>query len=213
MKNVAIVLLIVVLAVIVWVQYGKLNRLSPPEDYEYAFREDLDLDYHNPVVLREYYETGYQVGSYAREMWRAKGINVRLPEADNSEEHTAARHYNRLRAYTDSLGARLSRSLKMKQQGYNNAEIATMESEGLSSTQLQLRKVFGAESLKKGDKSAGVFALQTRLMGEGYNIPHDGYFWNETEEAIRQYQTKNQLLPSGLANRELLVHLLTKGGK
>ncbi|HHG86060.1 MAG TPA: peptidoglycan-binding protein [Bacteroidetes bacterium] len=213
MKKIAVILLIIVLAVIVCVQYAKLSRLSPPEAFEYTFREDVDLDYHNPAVLGDYYETGYAVGSYAREMWRNNGINVRIPESDNADDRRAAIHYNHLRAYTDSLGARLSRSLRMKKEGWNNVDIQAIESEGISPKALRIRKVFGKQSLVSGDKSRGVFVLQAFLIRKGYQIPHDGYYWTETEEAVRDYQNKNGLPGAGFATEKLLLHIIANKEK
>ena len=213
MKNIAVILVIIVLAVIVWVQYAKLKRLSPPEAYDYAFREDLDLDYHNPAVLHAYYTSGHEVGVFAREVWREEGVNVRIPESENSTSRKAVAHYTRLRAYTDSLGARLSRSYKLKQSGYSNADIVAMETEGVSPQLLKVRKTFASEYLVKGDKNPGVFELQARLLEKGYLMPHDGYYWSETEEAVKAYQRANKLFPSGSATQELLLHLIAHPGK
>ncbi|MEM0999132.1 MAG: peptidoglycan-binding domain-containing protein [Bacteroidota bacterium] len=213
MKRVAVALVIIILAVICSVQFFKLRRLSPPEDYEYVFREDIDLDYHNPVLVREYYDTGYMVGSFAREMWHSRGINVRLAESDDAANRNAVLRYNRLRAYTDSLGARLAQSRALKEAGFNNADIATMEAERISPQTYRVRKLFGEQTLIKGEKNNAVWELQGRLIARGYEIPHDGYYWTETEEAVRDLQAKNGLFPSGMVHRETLQLLLNQSDK
>lgn len=208
MKKIAVALVIIVLAVIVCVQYSRLQRLSPPEAYEYTFRNDIDLDYHNPVIVREYFDSGYEVGSFAREMWHNRGINVRFPKSDNTSDQIAVTRYNHLRAYCDSLGARLSRSTALKQRGFNNTDIAAMEGGALSPDEYRIQQVFGKGTLVRGDKTNGVWELQARLIAKGYVIPHDGYYWTETEIAVKDFQSKNGLSPTGVAYPETLQLLL-----
>lgn len=204
MKKIAVALVIIVLAVIVCVQYSRLQSLSPPEVYEYTFREDIDLDYHNPVIVREYFDSGYAVGSFAREMWHNRGLNVRMPDSDNTSDQVAVTRYNRLRAYCDSLGARLSRSLSLKGKGFNNSDIAAMEGASISPEEYRIHQIFGKGNLVRGDKTNGVWELQARLIAIGYVIPHDGYYWSETEVAVKDFQNKNGLSPNGVANTETL---------
>lgn len=208
MKKIIPYILVLGLAVVVLVQYFKLQSLNPPESYEYIFREDIDLDYHDPTALGAYYRAGHDAGSYAREQWRSKGINVRLPLSDDSEQAAASRHYNRLRAYADSLGARLSRSWEWKSKGFNNGEIIRLEREGVSPSELLVERTFGSSRLKKGDRTEGVWALQGLLIQKGYEIPHDGYFWEETTIAVRDYQQKNKLPVSGMADQKTLATLI-----
>jgi murein L,D-transpeptidase YcbB/YkuD len=209
MKKIAIAVVIIVLAVIVCVQYSRLQSLSPPEAYEYTFRDDIDLDYHNPVIVREYFDTGYTVGSFAREMWHNRRLNVRMPNSDNAADRVAVTRYNHLRAYSDSLGARLSRSMSLKKEGFNNIDIAAMEGSSLSPREYRIQQVFGKGTLVRGDKTDGVWELQARLIAKGYVIPHDGYYWSETEIAVKDFQSKNGLSPTGVAYRETLRLLTT----
>lgn len=207
MKRILPYVLVLVLAVVVVVQYMKLQRLNPPEAFQYEFREDIDLDYHNPTAVGTYYETGRMAGTYARDVWRNEGIHVFTP-GDGLTDQAAAKHYNRLLSHADSLGARLARSLKFKNQGFNNADILRMENEGVSPKRLQVQREFGAELLKRGDESNGVYVLQGMLIPLGYEMPHDGYYWQETEVAVRAYQQKNGLPVSGIANLNTLLSLL-----
>ena len=208
MKKILPFLLIAVLAVVVVVQYLRLQRLSPAEDYTYALREDIDLDYHQPEVVGAYYAAGQAVGSFARTQWYDQGINVRLTDPDRPEEVAAGQHYNRLVAYADSLGARLHRSQRLKDQGLSNADIRRMEFEGLSPAHLRVERTFGATRLVQGDKNAAVWALQDLLIRRGYEIPHDGNFWIETRTAVVAFQSKYKLPATGIADFTTLSTLI-----
>ena len=208
MKRILPYVLVLVLAIVVVVQYMKLQRLNPPEAFQYEFREDIDLDYHDPTAVGAYYETGRMAGTYARDVWRNGGVHVLTP-GDALEDQAAAKHYNRLLSHADSLGARLARSLQFKNQGYNNADILRMENEGLSLKRMEILREFGGETLKRGDESDGVYVLQGLLIQMGYEMPHDGYFWQETEVAVREYQKKKGLPASGIAGLNTLLALLS----
>ncbi|MEM7035518.1 MAG: peptidoglycan-binding domain-containing protein [Bacteroidota bacterium] len=211
MKQIAVFLVIAVLAFIVWNQHRKLNGLNPPEDYEYQFRDDIDLDYHNPVLVREYFDTGYEIGSFARQIWKSDGIDVRHPDADDATTKVALTRYKRLQAYADSLGARLHRSLQLKGKGYDNTDIRAIEAEGTSPLQQKVKRAFGHTQLAYGDFDPGVRVLQDILIRDGYQIPSDGKFGIETENAVKDYQTKSGIFASGVADFELLNKLLSKG--
>lgn len=208
MKRILPFVIILVLAIVVVIQYRKLQRLSPPEAYEYQFRDDVDAGYHDPMTLRAYYDTGYMVGSFAREMWKSRGLNVRHPDSDNSADRIAVQRYNQLRATADSLGAQLARSTKLKAQGFNNNDIQAIEGGGVSPAYFKVQRTFGATTMQKGDQKPGVLWLQEKLAGAGYQIPLDGYFWTETETAVREYQKKNQLDATGIADWETLYHIM-----
>ncbi len=208
MKKILIAATIIVLAVVVVVQALRIRRLNPPETYEYTFREDIDLDYFDPNAVKAYYDTGYESGSFAREMWKNRGLNVRMPDSDDASNRVAVIRYNHLLAYTDSLGARLANSKKLKASGYTNYDIRRLQQEETTLDLIKLEKRFGASELKLGDKNKGVFELQAILIAQGYVMPHDGYFWGETETAVKAFQTKAKLFASGIANEETLKALI-----
>ena len=49
--------------------------------------------------------------------------------------------------------------------------------------------------------------LQSLLHLNGYEIARDGLFKEETKKAIVDYQLKNNLIPTGVANQETLYKL------
>lgn len=207
MKKILIAATIIVLAVVVVFQALRIRRLNPPETYEYTFREDIDLDYFDANAVKSYYDTGYEAGSFAREMWKNRGLNVRIPDSDDASNRVAVVRYNHLLAYTDALGARLANSKKLKAEGFSNNDIRRLQNEDITQDQIRLEKRFGSSELKLGDKNKGVFELQAILIAKGYTMPHDGYFWGETEVAVKAFQTKSKLFASGIANAETLKAL------
>jgi Putative peptidoglycan binding domain len=207
MKKIALPVLVLILSIIVIWQFRQLRRLSPPDDYEYAFRQDIDMDYHNPRLVADYYETGYSIGTFAREAWRTHGIDVRHPDGDWALSRNAGQRYDRLRAVADTMGMRLARSLAFKKQGLNNEDIRTIEARGATAEQVRVQKHFHATQILRGDKSPAVTVLQGKLLAKGYTIPHDGYYWTETEQAVMDFQQKNKLAATGVADLETL-HLL-----
>ncbi len=208
MKKILIASLIILLSVAVLILALKLRRLSPPEDYEYSLRSDIDADYYDQSALKDYYATGYAIGSFAREMWHDRGINVRFADSDNASDRAATQHYNGMKAYADSLGARLARSKQLKEQGLRNSDVKLLEDGSTTPEQLSLLRNYHALLLGKGERSSNVLTLQTQLTALGYVIPTDGYYWEETATAIRDFQGKHGLLISGIADEQTLQALL-----
>lgn len=67
------------------------------------------------------------------------------------------------------------------------------------------------KTLKKGDKGAQVKSLQALLIGYGYNLGRtgaDGDFGGKTDEALRKYQSRNDLTPDGVAGPKTWAKLL-----
>ena len=210
MKKILVASVFAALCIAVVVMAYKLRRLNPPADYEYSFRADVDADYYDQKALKDYYATAYAVGSFAREMWKDRGIDVRFPASDDAGAQAAALHYNGLKAYTDSLGNRLGRSKQLKAQGLTNVEIKHMETADISVADALVMHAYGAPMLGKGDRNPGVLRLQRQLLSLAYTIPTDGYYMLETEAAVKAFQLKEQLYASGVADLQTLSILSQK---
>lgn len=57
-------------------------------------------------------------------------------------------------------------------------------------------------SLKKGAKGNMTWTLQAMLVCKGYNISVDSKFGGNTENAVRDFQTKNRLVVDGIARKK-----------
>jgi len=53
-------------------------------------------------------------------------------------------------------------------------------------------------NLKNGSSGSDVLALQKALNSKGYNLDEDGAYGNQTEAAVRDYQSKNGLAVDGV---------------
>lgn len=60
-------------------------------------------------------------------------------------------------------------------------------------------------TLQNGDNSDEVNTMQARLTELGYlTSEYDGYFGDVTEQALKEFETKNGLMPDGIADTETL---------
>lgn len=63
------------------------------------------------------------------------------------------------------------------------------------------------KTLRKGDRGPEVGKLQEKLIAAGYRLKVDEIFWNDTDKAVRQFQTKTGMLPDGIAGPKTLSAL------
>ncbi|WP_020527164.1 peptidoglycan-binding domain-containing protein [Flexithrix dorotheae] len=210
MKKLAIILLIIALPIIIFFQYKQYERFHPPVNYTYPVNDSIDINYHDQLLVSKYYEQAFKVGAIARESWFNEDIDVRFPDLENIDARERAALYNQIIASVKHIEKILIQSKMLKAQGFNNEEIKTIEKEGISPKKFRykkylLDKMIGA---KKGDKNSGVWEVQKLLNTKGYKIPTDGIFDIRTDSAIRDFQTKNNLYPSGIAEEDVLDVLI-----
>lgn len=213
MKKLAWILVIILLLVIAFFLFRNYQRFHPGTDYDYQISSEIDTQYHDPRVVLDYYETAHQVGTFARSVWRSEGIDVRFPDAKDFEETEAARRYEQLLATAQFLENQLESSQLLKVQGFSNADIKELEATGLAPEQLTLYRQTGPLPLKKGDQGAGVIQVQKLLVDQGFTLPVDGIFVDQTETALRQFQAQNGLVPTGMADAFTLQKLIKTTSK
>lgn len=208
MKRIAITLCIVFLGVIAFTNFKNYRRFSPPTLYIYTLRTDIDAQYHDPSVLLAYYENARRLPIMAREQWYNNDIDVLTPDHEKQASVEACEIFRKLQATTDVLGARLAYSAQLKKLGFTNAEIREIELKGLSVFQAFTIKKALKLPLQRGDQNGSVWELQHLLVGLGYQMPVDGNFVQETESAVKAFQQKNKLYPSGVADEATMILLL-----
>jgi lipoprotein-anchoring transpeptidase ErfK/SrfK len=74
----------------------------------------------------------------------------------------------------------------------------------LNNTSVNMSKII----LKKADKGTKVLDIQKRLDVLGYNLPLSGYYGDTTYNAVKDYQMKNSLEPTGSIDEALYKKLL-----
>ncbi len=213
MKNIAILLSVVALVVIAYVQFKKHRRFSPPNEYDYVAKTDqIDANYHNQTLVTEYFETCYKIGNFARQTWYNEDIDVLTEDREIPQSANATATYTRLRTRTSALEARLRESKRLKSLGFNNDAIKIIEEKGLSEKNYATFMLLNGKKIIKGQEDSSVWELQKLLIARGFSIKLDGVYNDETTDAVKSFQQKNMLYPSGIAD-EVTISLLLKEKK
>ncbi|MBO3698809.1 peptidoglycan-binding protein [Roseivirga sp. E12] len=189
------------------VQYLKDRRFNPPSAYDYPISEAIDKDYYDQLVVKEYYKTALEVGSYARSLWNNDGIDVRYMDKENFESTQATEYYELLRASAIILENKLLKSAERKKKGYNNDEIKMLE-KGITPEDIEFMHKEHLLGLAIGSNGNDAMELQRMLNSKGDSIPVDGIFNTITRYRLRVFQTENGLFPSGQVDKETLKVLL-----
>ena len=106
------------------------------------------------------------------------------------------------------LESKLKNAYLLKQQGFDNAAINEMELKGISPQTYKISSAIYMVGSRKGEKNSAVWELQKHLLKKGYDIPKDGIFDIETENALKDLQSKNDLYPSGIVEESVLPFLI-----
>lgn len=218
MKQILIALLLIILGIVGYGQYQQYQRFNSTE-VNYTPSEAIDLDYHNQAVVLDYNEAVASLNSYVVVQWTVNDIDVRRPEDDDKLTKAAVDTYAKKMAKVKFYEALLVRSKKLKTSGITNKEIKKIELLGSeiikNTTNTYSEKViilFKTEARNKtltvGDQGATVFEVQKILVKKGYNIPVDGVFKQVTFDAIKTFETQNNLYPDGKLDVLTLDYLL-----
>lgn len=190
------------------VQYLKDRRFNPPAAYDYTISDAIDKDYYDQLVVKEYYKTALEVGSYARSLWNNDGIDVRFMNKENFESTQATEYFELLQTTAKLLENKLLKSAELKSQGYSNEHIKLLIEDGLTPEDIQLRKAEHLLGLRIGNNGQEAMELQQMLNAKGDSIPVDGIFNTITRYRLRVFQTENGLFPSGEVDKKTLKALL-----
>ena len=209
MKRLFYLIVIIGLPILLFFQYQKWSKFSPPSPYDYELSDKIDINYFDQEVVKTYYQNAQEIGSYARATWYTDGIDVRFYDQQNTFGASKVAYYNALVAQTRQLEKQLELSQTYKAAGYNNQEVEQMLKTGVKPEELEQEKLIEAHlNLQFGDFSQEVYNLQKLLNAKGYSTPVDGNFRNSTQEMLQNFQTANDLAPTGIANRATLEMLL-----
>lgn len=207
MKKLLVVIIVISLPLIVFFQYQNYKRFNPPTDYEYVSASEVDVNYHDQILVEEYYSKIVEASAYARQKWSNEGVDVRFPDTNSETELNISKYYNTLIGRIKYLESKLNQSRDLKINGYNNQEIVRIEN-GVSPVLVSWAD--HRESLVDlavGDKGDKVWVLQKQLIKKGYVHTLDGIFEGETRNAIRKFQVDNDYYPSGEMNPQVFKAL------
>lgn len=208
MKRLALLVVIITLPLITFFQYKKHKRFEAPSTYDYILNDSIDYNYYDPLIVQQYLENVYKIGSFARNKWFNERIDVRFTNDSNPESIQATQLYNQMIVSTRYMEGRLIYSSRLKEQGFDNSEIKRIIEDGLSPDNFEL--VVNDDFMNLGPGSLGhlVWEIQGILIKKGYEIPHDGVFGFETENALKSFQTDAGIYSSGIVDKKTLKELL-----
>ncbi len=76
--------------------------------------------------------------------------------------------------------------------------------------------VASLENISMGDRNDAVAKMQRDLISAGYSLPRygvDGYYWTETERAVKEFQSDAGVNTDGIMTPGLLSRIKTFNGK
>ena len=214
MKQIIIFLLIIILLIIGFSKYSQYKRYNAPE-VNYTTENKIDLNYYNQEVVFNYNEAVESLNNFVMLQWTANEIDVRTPEDDDVETKNALAIYSNKMAKVKYYENLLSQSLSLKEKGLSNEEVQILEKKGIDlesynrKNKIQKIKSLFNENTKlyNGEKNAIVYEVQKKLKELGYNIQIDGVYRVETLNAIKEFETKNNLLSDGFLDVLTLDYL------
>ncbi len=208
MKRLLSIVIIIGIIAYITVQFLKDRRFNPPSDYDFPISENIDKEFYDRTVVKDYYQAALEVGTFARAMWRDKLIDVRTPKVGDEKNKAAAEYYNSLIATAQWLQDKLEDSKRYKDQGYNDTQIKMIMEHGLTPDDLELESKMYLADLRRGSTGAPVWELQKMLNQSGDSIPEDGLYNQITVNRVREFQRNNNLYPSGQMDLNTLKALL-----
>jgi len=201
MKKLLWFVIVLLLISILYFRYKDYTKYNPPTYFNYTLNEAIDINYHNPIVVKEYFENAYKIGGFARQLWANKGVNINFISSENPDFINSYSYYQSLVINTQIIERKLVLSGELKEKGFSNKEIESIEKEGVNPKKIEKEKAYNnllqLNNLTSGDIGQEVWQLQKQLISMGYKIPKDGLFGKETLIAIIDLQKKNDLYPSG----------------
>ncbi|MEM7654976.1 MAG: peptidoglycan-binding domain-containing protein [Bacteroidota bacterium] len=211
MKRLFYLVMIISLPLITFFQFDRYRRFHPPTEYAHPIHQDIDYGYHDPAVVLEYLTAAQQTGTYARHLWREHRLDVKSVDPKAAEFQPEIATYQQYVATTQFLEKRLLQSAQWKAAGKKNAEIQALENGSQNERQQAYEQWTNNPVLARvGDQGPIVYEIQRRLQALAYELPLDGIYRSETQRDVQAFQTKQQLFPSGIVDKQTFLRLLNQ---
>lgn len=210
MKRIIILFFVIAISFLLYFQYVKYRKFSPPNNYDYTINtKDIDANYHNQEMILEYFDKATRLGNFAREQWYNYEIDVLSPESTPQAQNTA-KFYQEMLVRVKFLEAKLIASQKLRNQGFDNQAIKTIEEKQIAPENYKVYALMNNKIFKKGDKDKTIWEVQRAINEKYEKIQIDGFFSDETEQAVKKIQEKYQVYPSGIIDEEFAKLLFKK---
>ncbi len=198
MKRLFFLILILTLPLIAFFEWAAYKRANFPADFIYTTSDSVDLDYHRPEVVADYFQSAAAIERFGRYCWKEYKVDVRADEPMESPEKELVASYLKQLVHLRQTEARLKQSYSLKQQGLDAETIQRMIENGWDKTTYEAQTFLGDKKvLVFEDQGEAVFKVQQLLKKKGYDLPVDGYFERKTLDAVKEFQRKEGLFPTG----------------
>lgn len=208
MKKIFYLIIIITLPLIAFFQYKDYMRFRPEAGYDFELKQNVDVNYYDQNLVQEYFRNAVEIGAVARRSWYNSEIDVRFP-GESIEAQNAAALYNQLISRNRYIEAKLLESAKYKSDGYTDAQVRDMEmgiDPGKRRLMDQKQNYIG---ITTGINGVYAWTVQKKLADKGYELPLDGVFLVESDNALKAFQGDNGLFPSGIVDEETFEKLFT----
>ena len=210
-------MLVVIVAIMGYNQYSKYKRFNPPQ-VNYQTTQQVDIDYYNQEVVRQYHNAIAQLDGFVVQHWSFNRVDVRSPKKDNQATKAAVATYNELLGTVKYYESKLVASAGYKEAGLNNNQIKALEANGKNYKAKKATKKDHLRALLKetpevfnfsvGAQGALVYELQLLLVANGYNLQTDGVFAAETVDALIAFEAEKSLYADGVLDPLTMHYLL-----
>lgn len=208
MKRLLFIAIVLGIIAYVYVQLTEDRRFNKLSAYDHPISENIDTEYHDQALLSEYYQKVIEIGAFARSVWRSKKHDVRQEEQGNLDESLDAKYYRSLIAEVEVIEDILESSKRYKDQGYTNEQIKLILEQGMTIEDIRLQEKYYLVGLRLGSNGESVWELQRMLNARGDSIPEDGIFNLITINRLKEFQSANDLFPSGEVTESTLKALM-----
>jgi N-acetyl-anhydromuramyl-L-alanine amidase AmpD len=198
MKRLLFLILIVTLPVIAFFEWMAYKRAHFPADFIYQTSDSLDLNYHQPELIADYFQSATELEHFGRYCWKEYKLDVLGDQPMESPQKDLVKAYQLKFAHVKHTEALLERSYALKQKGLKDKVVQLMLEHDMTESDLEAYLFLGEkEKLEFEDQGDGVFKAQQLLKQKGYDLPVDGYFEKKTLEAVKAFQRSAGIFPSG----------------
>ncbi len=205
MKRLFYLICIISLPIIVFFQYDKYRRHHPESVYAFPVSDSIDVDYHDPDKVLRYFQLSEEIGAFGRYCYQEHRVDVLRSTTTDPEAGPMVERYEQMLASARFLEAKLTRSLRLKEEGFSNTQIARLE---MGQAEPPQSSMPDNEVLARiNDQGALVLAVQQKLREAGILLEVDGIFRTETQLRVREFQQQRGLTPSGNIDMQTLRRL------
>lgn len=204
MKKILIVLGLIFLGIYGYGKYQDYERYNS-EAISYTSDKAINKNHYNQQLVLNYREAIEDLNGFVKLKWFTEGIDVLKPEEGDIKTENAVNIYGDKLSLVKFYEEQLIESNKLKEKGLSPESIKAVFENKKSPNQIAkeeqknlLRRLYEKSSdLNNRVSGEMVFEIQKLLVSKGYGIVIDGKYRQETQQAVKDFEQKNNLFPDG----------------